>query len=63
MKTKEGRKVTIYIEQPKTPAERLKGKVRYKKVLEILAEGMFEYIIENGYLNEDKKEKKETASQ
>ena len=56
MRTKEGRKVTICVNNPKSRAERLEGEARYKKVLEIFAEGMFEYIIENGYLKEDKKE-------
>lgn len=63
MRTKEGRKVTICVNKPKTRAERLKGEERYKRILEILAEGIFQYLLQNGYFREDKEEEKETASQ
>ena len=63
MRTKEGRKVIIQVKQPKTEAERIQGAERYKRVLEILAEGMFEYILKNEYFRDDKKEEKETTFQ
>ena len=56
MRTKEGRKVIIEVEKPKTQAERIQGAERLKRVLEILAEGIFSYLEKNGYFREGKKE-------
>ncbi len=50
VKSKKERKVEIYIIEAPNPEQRL------KRVTEILAEGIFTYLEENGYFREDNKE-------